>query len=764
MATQRHMMLFAGGALSLLCTSALAQAPVATAPAATPVQAAATSGSVTEIVVTANKRSERLQDVPQAVTVVGGDQLLRQNITDVADLTRSAPSLNATSGPAGSIAIRGIGTSSFSNSSESSVGVVIDNVALANATSPISPAALFDVSRLEVLEGPQGTLFGRNSSAGVLNVTTNAPKLNAYEAIAHLDVGSRDSQLLQAVVNVPIGDDAALRVAGHLSRLPETVYSAYNHEWDQDDDEGVRARLLWKPSEKLTINLIADYDSTHNRNDTWAISNATPGGVLATGLATCGITASLKNDSTCVDGGVHSEIATYGVSGQVDYQLGGFTLTSITAGRWLTSYPSNLDSDSVPTNLLDINSSGEHLNNVSQEFRLTSPSGGKLEYVLGFYYFHSSIAANGAQGGTLGSPLLEAYHLLAGQVYDTTSTEASYAGFGQATYHVTDRARLIFGGRLDHEDVQAETTHYLLPGAALAYTTLLPVGGHVTDTDFSYRVGGQYDLARDVMAYVTYTRGYKGPAINDQSATTTVPLIVQPEIPHDIELGLKTSILDRRLAVNVALFHNEIDNFQTTVFDPATAGYYFGTAPSLTTQGAELSVFGRPLRNLALNGGVTYTDATYGAGYYTPCGPLQTVEGCVSTDVKGRQLIGSPRWKITLNGEYDHPITDRFDGYLQLDGVYTSSISYSAAPDPLDTTGAHFVLGGRLGVRTKDGRYGIAIYARNMTDERVPTFVIQTPLGIPIAGAPGLNDPNSHAQYFGPDSFRTVGVSLDARF
>lgn len=755
--------MFATAAMALTGAGAFAQPAPPPTPDAQP-QPVAGSNQVTEIVVTANKRSERLQDVPQAVTVVSGDQLIRQNVATVDDLSRTAPSLNATSGPAGSIAIRGIGTDSFSTSSESSVGIVVDNVALANATSPISPAALFDVARLEVLEGPQGTLFGRNSSAGVLNVTTNPPKFDTYEAIGHLDVGSRDSQLLQAVINVPIGSDAALRIAGHLTRSPQTIYSAIDHEWNQDDDEGARARLLWKPTESLSINLIADYDSAHNRNDTWAVSNATPGGVLATGLAACGVTASLNNNRTCIEGGVHSTIETYGVSGQIDYLMNGFTLTSITSGRWLTSDPSNLDSDSVATNLLSINASAEHLNNVSQELRLTSPSGGKLEYVLGLYYFHSSVAANGGQDGSLGNPLFEALGLTLGQKYDTKATEASYAGFGQATYHLTDKARFIFGGRIDHEDVQAETTHFLYPGAVAAFTTLLPVGGHITDTDFSYRVGGQYDLTRTVMAYVTYNRGYKGPAVNDQSSSAAVPVLVKPEIPHDVEAGLKTSVFDRRLAVNVALFRNVIDNFQTTVFDPATAGYYFGTAPSLTTQGAELSIFGRPLRDLSINGGVTYTDATYGAGYFTPCGPVQTVQGCVSTDVKGRQLIGSPKWKLTLSGEYAHPLNDRFEGYLQLDGVYTSSISYSAAPDPLDATGSHFLLGGRLGLRTQDGKYGIAIYARNLTDDRAPTFVIAAPLGIPVPGAPGLNDPNAHAQYFGPDSFRTFGVSLDARF
>ena len=726
-------------------------------------------GTIEEIVVTASKRSEPLQSVPVSVTVVSGDQLLRQNVTDVDELSRSSPALTSTSGPAGAISLRGIGTQSFARTAEASVGVVVDNVALANASASDAPSALFDVARVEVLEGPQGTLFGRNSSAGVLNITTNAPDFDEYAATAHADFGSRDGQILQSAVNLPLDDQLALRLAGHLTRPPETVYSADRGEWDQDDDEGLRARLRWQPNTDLSVNLIADYDKTHLRNDTWTVSNATPGGLLAHELASCGIVASTSNDATCLDGPVFGLFENYGVSGQVDWQLGDYTLTSITAARWQLAGPGGLDSDSIPLDYLDTNYGHEHINNVSQELRLTSPLSDRLSYVAGLYYFGSHEAADGGQAGTLGVPILQQINGLAGQTYITTAESQSAAAFGQATYHVTDEARVIFGGRLDHEDVRATTTRALYPGALANFTSIAPIYGHDEDLNLSYRLGGEYDVTKDIMTYVTYTRGYKGPAVNDQSTSLAAPVIVQPEIPHDVELGVKTSELNRNLAVNLALFHNQIDNFQTTIFDPTTDGYVFGNAPSLTSQGVELSVFGRPIPELTINGGINYTDATYGAGYLTPCGPVQTVaQGCVtsishgvtaaSTDVQGRQLIGAPRWKATLSGEYTQSLSDRFEAYLQLDGVYTSSINFNAAPDPLDGTGAHFVMGGRLGLRTSDGRYGIAVYARNLTDERVPTFVVDTPL------AAQLGDLNSHSQYFGPDSFRTIGVTFDVSF
>ena len=770
---------------ALLLGTAMAMAVQATAMAATaqavpaapqttanpPKSTAASpdSGKVDQIVVTASKRSERLQRVAVAVTVVGGAQLTRQNITSVDDLSRAAPAVTATSGPAGAISIRGIGTESFARTSESSVGLVVDNVAIANATSAQAPAALYDIARVEVLEGPQGTLFGRNASAGLLNVATNAPVLGVYSASAHVDIGARDSQIVQTAVNIPLSGTAALRIADHFTRDPETIYSETRGEWDRDDDEGARARLLWQVNDDLTLNFSTDYDETHNRNDTFAPSNATPGGFLANELAKCGIVASVNNNRICLDGPVYAVFQTYGVSGQADYLIGDYTLTSITAGRWFIAGPSGLDSDSIPLNYLDTNYNREHLNNVSQEMRLTSPAADRLSYVVGLYYFNSAQSYDGGQDGTLGVPILQALHGQAGQQFSTNANSQSGAAFGQSTLHITDKARLIFGGRMDREDVQATTIRNLYPGALAPFTTIAPIHGHDIDYDFSYRVGGQYDVAHGVMAYATYTRGYKGPAVNDQSTAIAAPVIVRPETPHDIDLGLKTSVLQDRLALNLALFHNKIDNFQTTIFDPTTVGYVFGNAPSLTTQGVEISAFGRPLPGLTLNAGANYTDARYGAGYLVPCGPTQTTaQGCVtstvhgvtssSTDVVGRQLIGAPLWKLTFSGEYDRPLNDRYEGYFQMDGVLTSRIYYNAAPDPLDSTGTHFLLGGRLGLRTRDGRYGIAVYARNLTNDHEPTFVIDTPL------ASQLGDLNSHSQYFGPDSFRTIGVSMDVKF
>ncbi len=211
--------------------------------------------------VTATKREMSLEDVPIAVSVIGGEQLTKQNINAVVDLTRSVPSLNVP-GPFGALSIRGIGSESFSRSAEGSVGVVVDGVALAN-TSP-NPPELFDVARVEVLEGPQGMLFGRNSSAGVISIVTNAPDPNNFEVNGHADIGTLDDYIGRAVVNIPVADNAAAcGIAGAYSQSPNSQFNRYDGTYNNIDAESVRGRFKWDPSSSVTVNLIADYSKPH---------------------------------------------------------------------------------------------------------------------------------------------------------------------------------------------------------------------------------------------------------------------------------------------------------------------------------------------------------------------------------------------------------------------------------------------------------------------------------------------------------------------
>ncbi len=757
--------LASGVALSALAQAAAAQALPSTQ-TSPPASANAATPAASEIVVTATKRPLRLQDVPSTVDVINGDQLTRQNVAEVPDLVRSTPSLN-TSGPFGALSIRGIGSIGFSRSSEGSVGVVLDNVAL-GATS-ITPPQLFDVARVEVLEGPQGTLFGRNSSAGVLNIVTNAPDPSKFEAAAHADIGSRNGYIAHALVNIPVADDAALRVTASYNQQPDVLKNLADGSSTSGQDAGVRARFLWDPASTVTVNMIGDYD--HNLRTggvPWATYYSTPGSILAQLLAACGVHVSQTNDQGCTNGGNEATIETFGFSNQIDWRIGqGFTLTSISAYRGVRQTTELYDVDNLPITLLNQPGFG-NVDNVSQEFRLTSPTGRFFDYVVGLYYFDGEY--NGAT--TQLGPILTFAGLPfpLGQTLATKASSTSYAAFGQGTIHFTSKFRINLGLRIDHENVDATTVGTLAPGAVAPIANISGTSGSVSDTDVSYKIGAQYDFTHNLMGYASYTRGYKGPAVNDQAAGPGIPVIVQPEIPHAYELGIKSSWFNGRLAANASVFYTKVNNFQTQYFDPALSAFIYGNAPSLTSKGAEIDVLGRPFSGLTLHAGAAYTNAKYGAGYVVTCSQGETAaQGCMpitvggvvvgtGDDAGGNRLVGSPVWKGTFSAEYERPINDRFSGFVQMDAVYTGPVNWDQAYDPILRTPGATIVGGRLGLRTNDDKYSVSLFVRNLFDVYRPLVRFANPTSAEEG------DPQSYVQGGGPESRRIIGVSLDAKF
>ena len=773
-----HTLAVLAASTALTATPAFAQ----TTPEASATQAAgqtqtAASNDTSDIVITANKREERLQDVPITVSVVSGNQLTKQNINEVTDLTRSTPALNS-AGPFGALSIRGVGSISFARSAEGSVGIVVDGVALANTST--NPPQLFDVARVEVLEGPQGTLFGRNSSAGVVNIVTNDPDPSKWEVIGHADIATRNNYIGRAVLNIPVADNAALRVSGSYSSAPEMQYNRFNDSWMHNFGKSVRGRFKWEPTPELTINLAADYSQFDRQGGIpWSVYESTPGSLLSQRLAACGVKVGQQNQEGCIDGGNATTTKSYGFSGQVDAKPGSLTLTSISAYRAFKSTFGGTDVDSVPINRLNTNSSPTDVRNFSQEFRLTSPTGGLIDYVLGLYYFDSKLDGTNTQNGFILAdlPLINACPLAAfglpqaacglpvGQIQTTSSTTTSYAAFGNVTLHLGPKLRLLGGARYGNEDVRARTTAALVPGALTGILSVAPISGAVSDTYFSYRVGAQFDVTRDIMVYGTYTRGYKGPSVNDQTGTGNVPKIVQPEIPHASEIGLKANLFNGRLTASLAGFYNRVDNFQAQFFDPTASAFIFGNAPKLTTKGVSFNMTGRPARGLTLNVGAVYNDAKYGDGYFVACAQGQTAaQGCTTVggaavdNAGGNRLVGAPEWKVTAFGEYVTTVAGSLQGFVSADMVYTSRVNFDAAYSPDNSNAPAAIFGGRLGIRTDDQRYGISVFARNLFDVYRPVVRFATPT------AQQQLDLKSFSQISGPESRRTIGVSLDARF
>lgn len=750
-----------------------------------------------EIIVTAQRREERLQDVPVSVTVVGAAQLERQNVSGVAELTRSVPALTSSGNYAGSsngsVGIRGISTAGFSQSSEASVSVVLDGVVLGRA----QVSNLFDLERVEVLAGPQGMLFGKNASAGVVNVVTKAPDPSKFEAILHSSFGNFKYLRQRGTLNVPLGSTAALRVSGHYDQNGGFVRNTFLDFTNKNYSYGARARLLWEPSDRLTINIIGDYDRNGGNSGSLG-SFATPGtfavvktDALRNTLAACGIVASRTNRLNCSEG-VSKDFAkdrARGLSGQIDYDLGGdYVLTSITSRRWRTIGPEfgkGGDTDLLPSDILSTNAGKYDYDTFSQELRVTSPDDQFLSFVAGLYYQDAKQSVTSIQGGTLGG-LGTAFGLPAttriGRVWKTDVDQKSYAAFGQAEFHVTDTLTLLAGGRFTHETLRDQVTAYknrdpLNPSLPSVqdfgfdfYTPAFAISdalANVKVDNFSWKLGVQYKPRDDLMAYFTASRGFKGPAVNDTASPPLTRLVIEPEKPLYFELGLKAGLLDGRMLLTLALFSNKIENFQTAVFTPATPtnptpGFAQGNASHVLSQGFEVGLSGRPLPGLTVNGGIVYNRAKYASDFLVACNP-EMVRGVGPCSALGTtrpvdQLANTPKWRVLLNGEYEHSLSSSLDAFIQSDLAFQTGYDFSPTPNPITRIGSQWMLGGRIGVRTADGRYGVSLFGRNLLDKAYP--FIQPDSTSRFNGGGG-------ASYIARPSFdwnRSWGVSLDARF
>lgn len=789
--------LLATCSIAAVATPAFAQVQDGTATAEQPQDDGA------EIIVTAQRREERLIDVPLSVSVVNPAQLDRQNIQSVGELSRAVPSL--TGSDPKQLAIRGVQTNGVNRTSESAATVVLDGVVLGRA----AISGLFDVARVEVLSGPQGMLFGKNASAGVVNLVTNRPDPSKSELIVHADVGTFNFHRERITANVPLAETAAFRVSAYNSFADTPVRSTLRGgERNYAYENGLRGRFLWEATPDLTFNVIADYERSNGSGlsgATFGIVN--PTSPLAAELAACGVTPSLRNNVNCGDSRSKAALRSerYGVSGQIDLALGDYTVTSITANRWYNlgnfDYIGQApDSDLLPRDILNTNLSATKYETFSQELRIASPAGQTVEFVAGAFYSDTDSRDRVTQAGglgtlNLGAPFgfqptwLVANGFQPGPYGPTTRfgrrttidfEQRSLAAFGQATINVTDQLSLIAGGRYTDEKLDIAIVS---PGAAglaalgfgyfAPFSAAFPNLTRTVNTDnFSWRLGARYEFSPQVSVYGTASRGYKGPAVNDQAVLAAgISPVIEPEIPMYYEVGAKASALNGRLFGTIALFHNKVKNFQTAIYvppsDTVAAGVFAqGNAPYITSKGVELSLSGRPTRELTLNLGVIYNDAGYSPDFVVPCGAQQTgTPACVTptgstTGVTSptERLANTPEWRVVLSGEYARELTGDLKGFAQADFVYESSYSLSATPDTNLVRGASHQLGARLGVRDEASGWSISLFGRNLLNDFDPAVQ-----GDPLAT---FNGAGAGSYYVTPTlaNYRTFGATVDFKF
>jgi iron complex outermembrane receptor protein len=773
----------------LAAVLAAGAAPVGFAQQA-PSSVSADSNTLEEIVVTAEKRSEKLQDVPIAITVVNQQQLQDQNVTTIADLSRTAPSLEmiqSFGGPGGGGQIRGIGTQSFTRSAEGAVGVVVDGVSQGN----LNINNIFDVGRIEVLRGPQGTLFGLTSSAGVLNITTNAPDPSALSSDWHLlyahkgTAGSEFGQeTAQGVVNIPISGDSALRVSASVDDNIGVQHDSFNNTDGRVNNYAGRAHYLLD-ADALTVNVIADYQRI--------IQNGAQGGSIASftyvtadptltaQLAACGITPGFANQDRCAD---HLQLfadTAYGLSAQADYKFESSTLTSITAYRRDETGPAFQDIQALPTANPQLFSGGglSASRQWSEELRIASNPGAMLEYTAGvFFSNYLTLGYASAAGAFFDIQLLipgVPFPVEAPGTGPTTALTqtsiASQAAFAHLQYHATDELTFILGARLTREEITDYNSPLgLQPGAAGN------VGSATLDKDqgnFSGVVGVQYKLSPQWTTYGTVTRGYKGPQTQAAGApgSGVVAELIPAEIPLAFELGIKGSVLDNRLGTDFSLFDTRVQNYQGQTCSLNATGVLVCNPNSfnVTTRGVEIDFYGRPLDHLNLTGGYIFDQARYPAGY-TGLDPDNLNGGTLP--MGGLQLVGVPENKFTISGDYTIPLGPVM-AFIGSDAVYKSAIRLGYSPSPEFVFPASWNVSLRTGVRSSDNRWGLTLFARDVNNSHEPITLFggpaftgpPPPAGLPFFFNPAF--PNGHISgvsgWIGAQSLREVGLSLDVK-
>ncbi|WP_404369676.1 TonB-dependent receptor [Sphingomonas sp. MMS24-J45] len=671
--------------LILLAQGAAAAPPPEPAQAAQPGQRASDPTQQTvdgngDIVVTARRRAETEQTVPIAISVIGGRTLTDTGAFSVSRLQQQAPSLQFySSNPRNSaINIRGLGApfGLTNDGIEQGVGFYIDGVYIGRVG-----AATFDfvdVERIEVLRGPQGTLYGKNTTSGALNITTRAPSFSP-EAQGELSIGNYDFVQAKASVSGPITDKLAIRLSSSATRRNGTIDNvASGTDLHRLRNLGFRGQVLYKPTDGLSLTLAGDFNvqkplccaQFYARVGATQRPVARQYNALAAAFGYAPPSLDPFDRVTDLDARINSRQEIGGASLVANWDLGPATLTSVSAWRYWDWQPAN-DRDFIGLPITTVSQNPSQQRQFSQEFRLASNGTNRLDYTVGAFLFNQTINTQGSQvqGAAASRFLLSGADAANPNVLNgLTSTNTisfdntSFAVFGKLNWAVTDRLHIAPGLRVNYDRksgfyesvVSIANSQYSFVATADNVAALLAANpaGSAARTTFqnqintlapqrysprfsAWNVSGDvtlsYDFARDIHGYASYAKSFKSGGINLSglplnSTSTGVDLTTQtvkPEKVDAFELGLKTQFLDRRVTLNLAAFWTEIGDYQATVNNNAinVIRGYLANAGKVRSRGFEFDSSFRPSKRLSLYVNGAYTDAKYVRFTNAPCPP-----------------------------------------------------------------------------------------------------------------------------------------------
>lgn len=754
-----------------------------------------------DIIVTARRRSESAQDIPLAVSVIDARQLDETGAFNVNRLQQLAPTLQFySSNPRNTaVNIRGLGVpfGLTSDGFEQGVGIYVDDVYYSRVAS--ATFDFLDVAQIEVLRGPQGTLYGKNTTAGAINITTNQPSFD-FGGRAEISLGNLEFRQARLAVSGPLSENVAARIAFSGTSRRGTIRNVTTGQDIQSlDNLGVRAQVLWEAADNLKITLVGDYNKQDaNCCGSVFVRTGTTQRPLNRQFAALAAAQNYAPPSTNpfdrltdLDSQLNAGNVIAGASLKAVWDIGPGTFTSVTAWRYWDWKPEN-DRDFTGLPIVSLSQNPSQQNQYTQEFRYAY-TGDRFDFVAGAFAFNQQIDTQGteAQGRaasrwninpsnalSLDPAVLNG--LTARNTQQLKSTSA--AVFGQLSWKVTDAFTIQPGVRLNYDEKKGFYQRRVFTGdgvellgnesdplsrAQLAIFQPQLSAPEDTDWNFTYDLTLSYEVAPDVLAYGTYARSFKTIGINQNGLPTDAngqPIAqagtIRPETVDHFEIGLKSQFWDRRATLNLAAFRTEIRDYQATVNNGqfGVLRGFLANADKVRSQGIEADFAIRPSQRFNAYTNAAYTDAKYVRFVDAPCPPELaggTIEGPgqspsapgtpggispANCDISGQRLPGVSKWAFSFGAEGNLPtefLGKPGEVYLGYDGSYRSGFSSNPSPSALTNIEGYHLSNFRIGFRSDDG-LNLFAWVRNAFDADYfeQLFVGPGNTGL-IAGLPG---------------------------
>lgn len=707
-----------------------------------------------EIVVTATKREESIQDVPIAVSAFTGDDLEKRGVQDLYGLQEVAPSIavyssNSTSN-GGTLRIRGVGTTGNNPGLEAAVGTFIDGIYRSRAGLAFND--MVDIERVEVLRGPQGTLFGKNTVAGALNIVTKKPEFSNSASVT-AGVGNLDAKSFKGHLNWSTSDTLAFRLSGSWQDR-EGWYNdiATGDDYDDRNRYTIKGQMLWRVSDDVSVRVIADYTDKEETCCPATYYFNGPTAAIIEGLGASPSAVLFKKDDTFnieLNHEPFENVEDQGISVEIEWDVNeDTTLKSITAVREWDVFRGQ-DIDFGGADILLPHDQDETFENFSQEFQLLGTRG-NMDWLVGAYFYTEDLESSeqivlGTQGPQFVSRLITGGDALAGLFSGNPAGRVSSTGvtpqqgyhavfasetegwsvFMHNTWHISERSDITLGLRYSDEEKEASSIINDAPYWTAIddpFCTFVPIGSLCQNASYLNKESEDettgtlkyaYQLGDNINTYISYSRGYKAGGYNldqeavgsqDASGNWVDESRFDPELSDSYELGMKGDFFDSTLTLNIALFYTEFEDFQLNTF--TGLGFTVGNIPEVTTEGVEVEGLYQISDIAFLSFGATYADARY---ISVPAADVATL--------KGNRLTQSPLWQGTASLFVE-------DALPNSDWMYNFNLNFSHVGqantgsdlNPIKVRGAFNMVNASFNLESGDGRWGVGIWGRNLGD------------------------------------------------